>query len=444
MHCLTPRLASGRNSKWESLLSLPSISLTDHNLLSLCCNYSNSNNKNVGIYTAGRKDRSLRTGRRIDTRTFCLVTIPHHLLIIFISPLFGLCLILFLIAVDHTRVQLRDGDPTIPGSDYINANIISVSVSSSSLTFGKILVDNNFCSLCFESSPWTGTLCLLFLLVINRIEPLFPLKCSPYLLNMWLSAEFLWWESCYLMQSEHFQCQNLLPASFYENKAQCAPSIDVFAIGTHWLQSCSWMDYCILAGFGRWTETYPQEVIHSYARLPSDHCTGLLAYGLAGELPHHRDDHKIGGEREGTHLRDSHFLFFLCPSISSDLITLTNYLCVLQNKCVRYWPDEKEGTKDMEVYGATLKLQRVSETSTNDYQLREFELSRIVNDSVSWTLFAHSGIHQPLTPSLYLFFCVDRDSWEANRLAVPFYCLARPEGTPGSWSSAELLARHQW
>lgn len=28
---------------------------------------------------------------------------------------------------DHTRVILRDTDPGIPGSDYINANLISVS-----------------------------------------------------------------------------------------------------------------------------------------------------------------------------------------------------------------------------------------------------------------------------------------------------------------------------
>lgn len=31
-------------------------------------------------------------------------------------------------AVDHTRVVLHDGDPNEPVSDYINANIIMVSV----------------------------------------------------------------------------------------------------------------------------------------------------------------------------------------------------------------------------------------------------------------------------------------------------------------------------
>jgi len=30
------------------------------------------------------------------------------------------------ILVDHTRVVLKDGDPEVPGSDYINANYISV------------------------------------------------------------------------------------------------------------------------------------------------------------------------------------------------------------------------------------------------------------------------------------------------------------------------------
>jgi len=32
------------------------------------------------------------------------------------------------ISVDHTRVVLKDGDPDVPGSDYINANYISVIV----------------------------------------------------------------------------------------------------------------------------------------------------------------------------------------------------------------------------------------------------------------------------------------------------------------------------
>ena len=32
-----------------------------------------------------------------------------------------------IVLVDYTRVVLADGDPTVPGSDYINANYISVS-----------------------------------------------------------------------------------------------------------------------------------------------------------------------------------------------------------------------------------------------------------------------------------------------------------------------------
>lgn len=32
------------------------------------------------------------------------------------------------VLVDYTRVVLADGDPSVPGSDYINANYISVSV----------------------------------------------------------------------------------------------------------------------------------------------------------------------------------------------------------------------------------------------------------------------------------------------------------------------------
>ena len=33
------------------------------------------------------------------------------------------------IPVDHTRLVLRDGDENEPGSDYINANLITVSIS---------------------------------------------------------------------------------------------------------------------------------------------------------------------------------------------------------------------------------------------------------------------------------------------------------------------------
>jgi len=33
------------------------------------------------------------------------------------------------ILVDHTRVVLKDGDANVPGSEYINANYISVILS---------------------------------------------------------------------------------------------------------------------------------------------------------------------------------------------------------------------------------------------------------------------------------------------------------------------------
>lgn len=35
---------------------------------------------------------------------------------------------IYFLPVDHTRVVLHDGDPNEPVSDYINANIIMVSV----------------------------------------------------------------------------------------------------------------------------------------------------------------------------------------------------------------------------------------------------------------------------------------------------------------------------
>lgn len=35
---------------------------------------------------------------------------------------------IYILPVDHTRVVLHDGDPNEPVSDYINANIIMVSM----------------------------------------------------------------------------------------------------------------------------------------------------------------------------------------------------------------------------------------------------------------------------------------------------------------------------
>ena len=39
---------------------------------------------------------------------------------------FSICCVL--LTVDATRLVLHDGDPNVPGSDYINANIIMVSI----------------------------------------------------------------------------------------------------------------------------------------------------------------------------------------------------------------------------------------------------------------------------------------------------------------------------
>ncbi len=35
-------------------------------------------------------------------------------------------IIIFSVAVDTTRVQIKEADPDVPGSDYINANYIRV------------------------------------------------------------------------------------------------------------------------------------------------------------------------------------------------------------------------------------------------------------------------------------------------------------------------------
>lgn len=75
-------------------------------------------NKNVNIYTVGRRELSKKTSQRTDTRIFFLVS--HCKLAI--NHIWA-----YVVLVDYTRVVLADGDPTLPGSDYINANYISVS-----------------------------------------------------------------------------------------------------------------------------------------------------------------------------------------------------------------------------------------------------------------------------------------------------------------------------
>ena len=80
-------------------------------------NLNNYSNKSVNICTAGRKELNLKTNQKTDTRTFFLVS--YEWVIIHIRKYCSI--------VDYTRVVLADGDPTLPGSDYINANYISVS-----------------------------------------------------------------------------------------------------------------------------------------------------------------------------------------------------------------------------------------------------------------------------------------------------------------------------
>ena len=42
-------------------------------------------------------------------------------------------------SVDHTRVMLRDGDQDLVGSDYINANMITVSILLSIYNVNKAI-----------------------------------------------------------------------------------------------------------------------------------------------------------------------------------------------------------------------------------------------------------------------------------------------------------------
>ena len=42
-------------------------------------------------------------------------------------------------SVDHTRVMLRDGDQDLVGSDYINANMITVSIVLSVYNVNKAI-----------------------------------------------------------------------------------------------------------------------------------------------------------------------------------------------------------------------------------------------------------------------------------------------------------------
>lgn len=79
------------------------------------------NNKNVNIYTVEKKDRNQKIGIKIDTKIFCLVIVYLQI------QFFFRVLKNNLFVVDHTRVLLRDVDPSAAGADYINANHIRVS-----------------------------------------------------------------------------------------------------------------------------------------------------------------------------------------------------------------------------------------------------------------------------------------------------------------------------
>lgn len=56
-----------------------------------------------------------------------------HFVSVHVQYFASTCCLLLMLVVDHTRVVLRDGDPRIPGSDYINANYIRV--PNSAFTF---------------------------------------------------------------------------------------------------------------------------------------------------------------------------------------------------------------------------------------------------------------------------------------------------------------------
>ena len=58
------------------------------------------------------------------------------------------------------------------------------------------------------------------------------------------------------------------------------------------------------------------------------------------------------------------------------LATYCKFLFLLQNKCVRYWPEPSEGSKEFETNDGMITVKHKKETNTSDYILREFEVSR--------------------------------------------------------------------
>ena len=51
-----------------------------------------------------------------------------------------------------------------------------------------------------------------------------------------------------------------------------------------------------------------------------------------------------------------------------------------QNKCAKYWPDDKEAPKVFETFLGNIKVTFLGEENTSDYVLRTFTIQR---DSVS-------------------------------------------------------------
>ncbi|KAI0217926.1 Tyrosine-protein phosphatase non-receptor type 11 [Lamellibrachia satsuma] len=67
---------------------------------------------------------------------------------------------------------------------------------------------------------------------------------------------------------------------------------------------------------------------------------------------------------------------------NSRIIVMTTKLVERgKNKCVKYWPDEQE-TKEMEVYTGTLRVKNISENTTQDHVVREFDVSFQSNDPI--------------------------------------------------------------
>ena len=64
--------------------------------------------------------------------------------------------------------------------------------------------------------------------------------------------------------------------------------------------------------------------------------------------------------------------FSICTWLEECFISRKYGICfILQNKCVRYWPDEDQ-SKELKDQNSQIIVKHVSEKSTADYTLREF------------------------------------------------------------------------